>query len=171
MEKSILRTKPNLTTFKRKSDGVLFYLGFYPLMPNPENKPLTKEDVIKAGFKLKDLKRVKPGKADFMKENGIGERYYFEEIINNPEFEMVNGDQSINCCWTAKRMGEIVRVNDRGELIRNPRMLEGAKFEFLGKTGTLDSIGSWDDKKKAYRILYTILTPVRKEMCGYDSDL
>ena len=118
------------TIFKRKKDGVLFFLAFYSI--------------------------AEGSKAEFMNKER-DEVYKMDEVIRNvKEFEMVAGDQNINQCWTAVLDGEteLFRVNNWGELIRNPRVKEGKFYYMNGKRNRIDSIGSWDENAVAYRVMY-----------------
>ena len=129
------------TIFKRRIDGKLFYLWLI--------------DSQRAEFKSS------------VYDDLDTERYFMDEVIrNHNEFEFIDGEQEINHCWTAKLGNEIVRVNNYGELIPNPRIEEGRFYFMNGKKNRIDSIGSWDEDAKAYRVMYG----GKKGGCAFDTD-
>lgn len=134
------------TIFKRRKDGLLFFLAFYSI--------------------------AEPAKADFRTEDG-DERYAMDEVIrNHNEFQFIDGEQEINHCWTAKLGNEIVRVNDYGERIPNPKVEEDKSYTLSsapnGRKYKIVSIGSWDEDKQAYRLIY--YGGKNHEGCGFDTD-
>lgn len=113
------------TIFKRKKDGVFFYLAFHSI--------------------------AKPAEADFRTKDGE-ERYFMDEVIrNHKEFEQVDGELDF---FTAKIGVEIVRVNKYGEFMRNPRVQEGKFYYKDGKRNRIDMVGAWDEDANAYRVIY-----------------
>jgi len=113
------------TVYKRKKDGVLFYVEFYSI--------------------------AEPAKAELRNKDG-DERYFIDEVIrNHKEFEQVDGELDF---FTAKLANEIVRVNKYGEFMRNPRVEEGKFYLKDGKRNRIDMVGAWDEQANAYRVIY-----------------
>lgn len=125
------------TVYKRKKDGVLFYMEFYSI--------------------------TEPAKAELRNKDG-DERYFIDEVIrNHKEFEQVDGELDF---FTAKLANEIVRINKYGELMRNPRVVEGKFYYKDGKRNRIDAVGAWDESANAYRVLYG----GKKGGCAFDTD-
>ncbi len=135
------------TVFKRKKDGVFFYLIFPRFHPQHNGR---------ACFRDVDINNC--------------EHFTMDEVINNrAEFEQVDGEMDF---YTAIKDDQVVRVNKYGELMRNPRVEEDAKYRLKdatdGRKYQIDMVGAWDEEKSAYRLIYS--KSKKEQLCGYDTD-